>query len=156
MNKDEYQKNMDEIEYEMQVENRKGDLRRARSVTVGTSFGGVTELMMRNNDGNIIWTPMQPVEVVELIHQLAANIGCHIHIQPRQDFASWRAWPLAGHAPHAVDSVSQLNLNLEQKMLKNIKNFTAKSLSNLNCEKKQSDECLLNIPFDEQGLKINE
>lgn len=162
MNKDEYQKNMDEIEYEMQVENRKGDLRRARSVTVGTSFGGVTELMMRNNDGNIIWTPMQPVEVVELIHQLAANIGCHIHIQPRQDFASWRAWPHAGHAPHAghpplaIDSVKQLNLNLEQKMLESIKNFTVDSLSDLNCDKKQSHQPLKNIPLDEEGLETNE
>ena len=96
--------------------NRQANLRRARSVTVGTAFGGTTELMMRGNDGNVLWAIMQPVEVIELIHQLAANVGCHINIQPRKDFASWRKWkyteeelahyrgiqnlPGVGHAPH--------------------------------------------------------
>jgi hypothetical protein len=37
---------------------------------------------------------MQPVEVIELIHQLAANVGCHIHIKPRDDFSSWREWKI--------------------------------------------------------------
>jgi len=67
-------------------------LNRARSVTVGTCFGGVTEIMMRGNDGKVLWCPMEQHEIVELIHQLAANIGCHIHIQPRNDFGSWRQW----------------------------------------------------------------
>jgi hypothetical protein len=91
-------------------------LNRARSVTVGTAFGGTTELMMRKNDGSVVWAILQPVEAVELIHQLAASVGCHIHIQPRDDFASWRDWrhtdaalehfrgqqflPGVGHAPH--------------------------------------------------------
>jgi hypothetical protein len=66
--------------------------KRARSVTVGTSFGGTVEMMMRKADGDIIWATLQPVEVVELINQLAAGIGCHIHIQPRKDFSSWRHW----------------------------------------------------------------
>jgi hypothetical protein len=54
---------------------------------------------------------MQPVEVVELINQLSANIGCHIHLQPRNDFASWRNWKvtpeeklhLNGHPPFVND-----------------------------------------------------
>jgi hypothetical protein len=54
---------------------------------------------------------MQPVEVIELIHQLAANAGCHIAIKPRDDFSSWREWRvteaekkhLNGHAPHVND-----------------------------------------------------
>jgi hypothetical protein len=91
-------------------------LNRARSVTVGTAFGGTTELMMRKNDGTVVWAILQPVEAIELIHQLAANVGCHIHIQPRDDFASWRDWrhtdaaldyyrgeqsfPGVGHPPH--------------------------------------------------------
>lgn len=99
------------IEEKMMVENRHGDLRRARSVTVGTAFGGTTEVMMRGNDSNVIWAIMQPVEVVELIHQLAANIGCHIHLQPRNDFSSWREWKvtsdekqhLNGHPPFVND-----------------------------------------------------
>lgn len=65
---------------------------RARSITVGTAFGGVTEVMMRNNKGEVIWCLLQPVEVVEFIHQLSANIGCHINIIPRKDFAAWRDW----------------------------------------------------------------
>lgn len=94
-------------------------LNRARSVTVGTAFGGTTEISMRANDGSNLWCVMQPVEVIELIHQLAANVGCHIHLQPRRDFSSWRDWkhteeelahyrgvqPLqgVGHAPHVND-----------------------------------------------------
>jgi hypothetical protein len=69
-------------------------LLRARSVTVGTAFGGVTELIMRRGDNSFTFAIMQPVEVVELIHQLAANIGCHMQLVPRKDFASWRDWKL--------------------------------------------------------------
>lgn len=65
---------------------------RARSITVGTAFGGVTEIMMRNSLGDVTWCILQPVEVVELVHQLTANIGCHINITPRKDFAAWRDW----------------------------------------------------------------
>lgn len=100
-------------------------LNRARSITVGTAFGGVTEIIMRSNDGSNLWCLMQPVEVIELIHQLAANVGCHIHIQPRKDFSSWRDWkyteeelahyrgvqsfPGVGHAPHVNDMAPHHN-----------------------------------------------
>jgi hypothetical protein len=54
---------------------------------------------------------MQPVEIIELIHQLAANVGCHINLQPRKDFSSWRDWRVSeedqkllnGHPPFAND-----------------------------------------------------
>jgi hypothetical protein len=62
---------------------------------------------------------MQPVEVIELIHQLAANVGCHLQLTPRRDFAAWRDWkyteaelahyrgvqplPGVGHPPHVND-----------------------------------------------------
>ena len=62
---------------------------------------------------------MQPIEVIELIHQLAANVGCHLSLQPRKDFASWRNWqyteeellhyrgnqslPGVGHPPYPND-----------------------------------------------------
>jgi hypothetical protein len=75
--------------------------------------------MMRRNNGEVIWCVMQPVEVMELIHQLSANIGCHIKVVPRQDFSSWRDWrltaeeieyyrglqmlPGTGWAPHVND-----------------------------------------------------
>lgn len=87
----ESQKKIKEIEEKMSVDNREGDLYRARSLTVGTCFGGTTEVMMRGNNG-YMWTPLQPVEVIELINQLAANVGCHVALKPKKDFASWRDW----------------------------------------------------------------
>jgi hypothetical protein len=92
---------------------------RARSVTVGTCFGGTTELTMRRGDGTFTFAILQPVETIELIHQLAANVGCHLQLVPRKDFASWRDWkyteeelahyrgiqnlPGVGHPPHVND-----------------------------------------------------
>jgi hypothetical protein len=87
-----HKRKLQEIQRKQDEANFSASLNRARSVTVGTCFGGTTELMMRGNDGSVLWTPMQPVEVIELIHQLAANVGCHIALKPRQDFASWRNW----------------------------------------------------------------
>ena len=74
------------------VDNFQANVNRARSVSVGNSFGGTIELTMRDSKGEIIWATLQPVEVIEMIHQLAASVGCHIHIQPRKDFSSWRQW----------------------------------------------------------------
>lgn len=104
-------KKLRELEAKMDLENRESNLNRARSITVGTSFGGTTELLMRSDGGRHLWCPMQPVEVIELIHQLAANVGCHIAIKPREDFGSWREWRLPdaekkhlnGHAPFVND-----------------------------------------------------
>ncbi len=92
---------------------------RARSVVVGTAFGGTSEISLRRVDGTVTYAILQPVEVVELIHQLAANVGCHLQLVPRKDFASWRDWkhteeelahyrgiqnlPGAGHPPHVND-----------------------------------------------------
>lgn len=92
MNKKERQRKIDAITRQQEIVNFKAELNRARSVTVGTAFGGTTELSMRGNSGSTIWCLMQPVEVIELIHQLAANVGCHIAIKPRDDFGSWREW----------------------------------------------------------------
>jgi hypothetical protein len=53
----------------------------------------------------IMWCIMQPVEVTELIHQLAANIGCHIAVKPRDDFASWREWRVSeAEKKHLMDT----------------------------------------------------
>ena len=111
MNQAERDEKLKEIERQMEIDNIASNRTRARSVTVGTAFGGTTELMMRMPDGTAPWALMQPVEVIELIHQLAANVGCHIHLQPRRDFSSWRDWRvteeekthLGGHPPFAND-----------------------------------------------------
>lgn len=165
-------KDFEEFQRAIQLQQQQNDLaasqHRARSVTVGTAFGGVTELMMRKHDGSITWATMQPVEVMELIHQLSAGIGCHIHIQPRQDFASWRGWKtetaeelerLNGHPPFASDMEPHvmtgrvlpppekqpglqprlMDMNKQKKMLKN-----------------KSKDQQLSIPLDKQGSKANE
>lgn len=64
---------------------------RARSVTVGTCFGGIVEIILRS-DLATVYAQMQPVEVVELIEQLASGCGLDIAMRPKQDFASWRGW----------------------------------------------------------------
>jgi hypothetical protein len=92
---------------------------RAQSITIGTAGGGTTEITLRGIDGSYLWLVQQPVEVIELINQLSANIGCHIHIQPRNDFSSWRQWKelseeerlhLNGFPPFANDMAVSRNV----------------------------------------------
>jgi len=92
MNKKEFEKEMQRRDQERYFESLEANKNRAQALTVGSSGGGTTEITMRSNSGNFLWNVYQPVEVVEIIHQMAASIGCHIHIQPRNDFASWRQW----------------------------------------------------------------
>ncbi len=92
------------IDAEQNLRNYKSNLTRGRALTVGTAFGGTTEISMRGDGDAYLWILLQPVEVTELIHQLAGNIGCHINIKPRDDFASWRNWkadPMLGYADPA-------------------------------------------------------
>jgi len=118
MNEQERNKRLNELEEDKKLFLAEQEFRslqnnqfRSRSINVGTAFGGVTEVSMRGDGGNHLWCILQPVEVTELIHQLAGNIGCHIHIQPRKDFASWRDWKVSdeehlhlnGHAPFPND-----------------------------------------------------
>lgn len=100
-----------QMEMEMDLENRESNRNRARSITVGTSFGGTTEIMMRADGGRHIWCTLQPVEVIELLHQLAGNVGVNVDVKPRKDFASWRDWRVSeaeqrhlnGHPPFVND-----------------------------------------------------
>jgi len=95
MKESELKKRKQDLIHRQELENYESNLNRARSITVGTAFGGTTEIMMRGDGGRHLWCLMQPVEVTELIHQLAANIGCHIAIKPRDDFGSWREWRIS-------------------------------------------------------------
>lgn len=92
MTKEELQAKVDQLEAERLLRDKQAATYRARSISVGTAFGGTTEVSMRSDDGSSLWCFMQPVEVIELIHQLAANVGCHVALKPRKDFASWRDW----------------------------------------------------------------
>lgn len=93
-------KNINEL---IELESQQSNLNRARSITVGTAYsGGCLEISLRGNGDRQLWMILQPTEVVELINQLAAGVGCHIHVQPRDDFASWRHWdntPQLGNMP---------------------------------------------------------
>lgn len=107
---------------------------RSRSITVGTAFGGSTEITMRGNGDKFLYAILQPVEVAELIHQLSANIGCHLALKPREDFSSWRHWKVSdaqrihlnGHPPFPNDMATFQALGTgsfdEEKALKLLKN----------------------------------
>lgn len=64
---------------------------RARSFSVGTTTGGVVEVSMRADVGNV-WYLLYPVEVVEMIEQLASAAGLQVALRPKQDFTTWRSW----------------------------------------------------------------
>jgi hypothetical protein len=104
MKKAEAKKKLAELQEKQTVDSMYSNLNRARSVTVGTAFGGTVEIGMRN-DTATLYAIYQPVEAIELIHQLAASVGCHINLVPRKDFSSWREWredngPLLGYYPN--------------------------------------------------------
>jgi len=92
MNDKEFQKELERRTKLRQLENLEANDTRAQSITVGTAGGGTTEITMRSQSGKFLWNTYQPVEIIELIHQLSANVGCHLQLIPRQDFASWRDW----------------------------------------------------------------
>ena len=109
MNEKQIQKELARLQRLQMIESFESEKRRAQTFSVGNAGGGVTELTMRSSNGNFLWNTYQPVEVIEFIHQMAANIGCHIHVVPRKDFSSWRNWGISeqemlennsGWAPH--------------------------------------------------------
>lgn len=120
MKKAELNKKLQELLAEQDLANFQGDRNRARSISVGNAGGGVTEITLRRTNGDTTWCLLQPVEVIELVHQLAANVGCHINLKPREDFASWRGWNSVqvaqptiennGHPPHPNDLTEHLEV----------------------------------------------
>ena len=100
-----------QMELDMEFQNRASNRNRARSITLGTAAGGTTEIMLRGDGGKHMFMILQPVEVIELIHQLSANVGCHLALKPRDDFSSWRDWRISeaekkhlnGHPPFVND-----------------------------------------------------
>lgn len=92
MNKKEFEKQHRERQQQLQLEALDANRNRAQAVSIGMSASGTTEITMRGMDGTFLWNIYPPTQVTEFIHQLAASIGCHIHLQPREDFGSWREW----------------------------------------------------------------
>lgn len=113
-----------ENEYANLVQNKN----RSRSITVGTAFGGAVEISMRGDYHNL-WAIIQPVEVVELIEQLASGVGLQVAMRPKQDFASWRGWNVdiedkywAGSAPRQIEESSQYHEKLLNQAKEEIDN----------------------------------
>ena len=124
MNKKEFEKEFRERQQQQQLSSLDSNRNRAQSVSIGMSASGTTEITMRGVDGTFLWNVYQPVQVTEFIHQLASGIGCHIHIQPRDDFSSWREWRepsdaerlhLNGHPPFAGQQLGHEKVGLLPK-----------------------------------------
>lgn len=92
----EYDHEMAVIEKEMFLKGRQNDLNRGRSITVG-KVNEAVEVTIRTVGGISAFHILNQDETIELIHQLAANVGCHINIKPREDFASYRIWNEGGN-----------------------------------------------------------
>jgi hypothetical protein len=92
MTEEEYNEKLAELYREEALRSKQADKYRAQAVTIGTSGGGTTEITLRGVNGDYLWGVYHPAEVTEIIHQLAAAIGCHIALKPREDFASYREW----------------------------------------------------------------
>lgn len=91
---EQYELMLREQDAQLQLKSRAGELSRARSYSIGNTAGGCVELTLRGIDSKILWYMLQPAEVSEVIHTLAASIGCYAALKPREDFASWRNWAL--------------------------------------------------------------
>lgn len=87
----EFNERLLEIDMERNLLEREQENYRGRSIAVGGSFNGV-EVCIRMMNGHTAYQLLTPVETVELINTLAANIGCHVAVQPREDFSSYRDW----------------------------------------------------------------
>lgn len=74
-----------------EIDSIESNRHRARSITVGTAFGGVVEINLRS-ESDYLYAQMQPTETIELIEQLAAGVGVEIVMRPKINFASWRGW----------------------------------------------------------------
>lgn len=134
MKKSEFKKHFQEMQNQQLLDDLRSNLNRARAITVGNALNGVTEISLRGDGDRRLWVLLQPTEVTELIHQLAANIGCHINIQPRNDFASWRQWketedqplisnhtPWSNHPPHAkIEHENQPGLSTPVRSNENV------------------------------------
>jgi len=81
-----------DIQYTHNIENKRSGLNRGRSITFGTCFNEMVEIAIRGEGDKHLWVCLSPYEAVEILHQLAATIGCTATITPRDDLLSYRSW----------------------------------------------------------------
>ena len=124
--------NMSETRKKIQEEYEASDLAdlkqrqsRARSITVGTTTGGLIEIGMRGDFSNL-WYLLKPVEAVEIIEQLAAACGLEIAMRPKQNFTAWRSWD--SEMPLVSEWKGAAPYNLSEENLEKLGAYTAKQI----------------------------
>lgn len=123
---------------------------RARSVTVGTTFGGSLEISLRGDYYNL-WAVLQPVEVVELIEQMASGVGLQVAMRPRQDFASWRGWDLQAEDRYWAGAASPWQIQEVMEHHKNSLKESKKALKSLPSKKNSKKNGI--VPGSKEDLK---
>ena len=106
----EIRKKINKVCEENEYANIQQNKNRARSITVGTAFGGAIEVNMRG-DYHSLWCILSPVEAIEILEQLAAAAGVQVASKPKDDYSAWRGWDIdnvnhihwKGSAPWQVD-----------------------------------------------------
>jgi len=84
-------KRINQMYEENEYANLQQNKNRARSITIGTAFGGAIEVNMRG-DYHSLWCILSPVEAIEVLEQLAAAAGVQVATRPKDDFSAWRGW----------------------------------------------------------------
>jgi len=92
----------------------KASQNRGRSITIGTVSGGLIEVSIRAEHTTLYYI-LQPVEVVEIIEQLAAAAGLEVAKRPKQDFTSWRSWDLEQPDSTSWKGSAPWQLNMKDK-----------------------------------------
>lgn len=146
----ELRKSIQESYEQNELDSIKDSRNRARSITVGTAFGGVCEVSLRSN-ANYLYAQLQPTEVVELIEQLASGIGLDVALRPKVNFASYRGWEEVIGQRVGFDKIAwkgaaawQLGADVERKSLMSHKEMASLPES---LEENESD--------DEEISKVN-
>lgn len=84
-------KKINQMYEENEYANLQQNKNRARSITIGTAFGGAIEVNMRG-DYHSLWCILNPVEALEIVEQIAAAAGVQVAMKPKDDFSAWRGW----------------------------------------------------------------
>jgi hypothetical protein len=74
----------EKLDLELAFLARQGDLCRGRSLAIGVSLNGVIEIVIRHNNGQCAWVVLNTHEVVTLVHQIAAALGCCVTLEPQK------------------------------------------------------------------------
>jgi len=83
-----YNNKMDEVNSLITLDSQTSVINRGRAITVGTCYNDEVEIIVRKNDGTVVWCPFNRIQIAEFIHTLSASIGCETIIKTRESFLS--------------------------------------------------------------------